>query len=127
MDQGTLKNGNIVAVKKLVMGTSRAKADFATEVKLISNVHHRSILRLLGCSSKGPDLLLVYDYMANGSLDKFLYGKLSISSTHKSLSIFCPCIWVNICCESQLCAERQQNHGGGSSLQVLKLFCTVEW
>lgn len=81
MDQGTLKNGNIVAVKKLVMGTSTAKADFATEVRLISNVHHRNILRLLGCSSKGPDLLLVYDYMANGSLDKFLYGKLSISST----------------------------------------------
>ncbi|KAG5529768.1 hypothetical protein RHGRI_030224 [Rhododendron griersonianum] len=74
--KGTLKNGNIVAVKKLVMGTSTAKADFATEVRLISNVHHRNILRLLGCSSKGPDLLLVYDYMANGSLDKFLYGEM---------------------------------------------------
>ncbi|KAG5529769.1 hypothetical protein RHGRI_030225 [Rhododendron griersonianum] len=71
--KGTLKNGNIVAVKKLVMGTSTAKADFATEVRLISNVHHRNILRLLGCSTKGPDLLLVYDYMENGSLDKFLY------------------------------------------------------
>lgn len=75
MDQGTLKNGNIVAVKKLIMGTSRVEADFATEVKLISNVHHRNLLRLLGCCSKGPELLLVYDYMGNGSLDKFLYGK----------------------------------------------------
>ncbi|KAF7130409.1 hypothetical protein RHSIM_Rhsim10G0182200 [Rhododendron simsii] len=36
--KGTLKNGNIVAVKKLVMGTSGAKADFATEVKLISEM-----------------------------------------------------------------------------------------
>ncbi|KAI8536576.1 hypothetical protein RHMOL_Rhmol10G0268200 [Rhododendron molle] len=74
--KGTLKNGSIVAVKKLVMETSRAKADFATEVKLISNVHHRNLLRLLGCSTKGPDLLLVYDYMENGSLDKFLYGEM---------------------------------------------------
>ncbi|XP_058185406.1 cysteine-rich receptor-like protein kinase 43 [Rhododendron vialii] len=74
--KGTLKNGNIVAVKKLVMGTSRVKADFVTEVKLISNVHHRNLLRLLGCSSKGPELLLVYDYMGNGSLDKYLYGEL---------------------------------------------------
>ncbi|KAF7130804.1 hypothetical protein RHSIM_Rhsim10G0181800 [Rhododendron simsii] len=36
--KGTLKDGIIVAVKKLVMGTSRAKADFATEVKLISEM-----------------------------------------------------------------------------------------
>ncbi|KAH7850413.1 hypothetical protein Vadar_032495 [Vaccinium darrowii] len=74
--KGTLKNGNIVAVKKLIMGTSRVEADFATEVKLISNVHHRNLLRLLGCCSKGPELLLVYDYMGNGSLDKFLYGEM---------------------------------------------------
>ncbi|GFY87619.1 cysteine-rich RLK (RECEPTOR-like protein kinase) 42 [Actinidia rufa] len=73
--KGTLKNGNIVAVKKLAIGSSRAKADFASEVTLISNVHHRNILRLLGCCSKGPELLLVYDCMTNGSLDKFLYGE----------------------------------------------------
>ncbi|XP_057468616.1 cold-responsive protein kinase 1-like isoform X2 [Actinidia eriantha] len=73
--KGTLKNGTVVAVKKLAIGSSRAQADFATEVKLISNVHHRNILRLLGCCSKGPELLLVYDCMANGSLDKFLYGE----------------------------------------------------
>ncbi|XP_072988417.1 cysteine-rich receptor-like protein kinase 2 [Typha latifolia] len=74
--KGTLKNGKIVAVKKLAIAqTSRAKADFQSEVKLISNVHHRNLVRLLGCSSKGLDLLLVYEYMANGSLDKFLFGE----------------------------------------------------
>uniref|UniRef100_A0A0D3HEU9 Protein kinase domain-containing protein n=3 Tax=Oryza TaxID=4527 RepID=A0A0D3HEU9_9ORYZ len=56
------------------METSRAKADFESEVKLISNVHHRNLVRLLGCSSKGSECLLVYEYMANGSLDKFLFG-----------------------------------------------------
>ncbi|KAL7251359.1 hypothetical protein ACSBR1_013241 [Camellia fascicularis] len=72
---GTLKNGNIIAVKKLALSSSRAKADFESEVKLISNVHHRNLIRLLGCSNKGPELLLVYEYMANGSLDRFLYGE----------------------------------------------------
>ncbi|VFQ88141.1 unnamed protein product [Cuscuta campestris] len=62
-------------VKKLAMISSRAKADFDSEVKLITNVHHRNLIRLLGCSSKGEDLLLVYEYMANGSLDKYLYGE----------------------------------------------------
>uniref|UniRef100_A0A0E0EZ24 Protein kinase domain-containing protein n=1 Tax=Oryza meridionalis TaxID=40149 RepID=A0A0E0EZ24_9ORYZ len=52
--KGLLKNGKTVAVKRLtVMETSRAKADFESEVKLISNVRHRNLVRLLGCSSKG--------------------------------------------------------------------------
>lgn len=73
--KGTLKNGKTVAVKRLAIAqTSRAKADFKSEVKLISNVHHRNLVRLLGCSSKGQDLLLVYEYMANSSLNKFIFG-----------------------------------------------------
>uniref|UniRef100_A0A0E0M8W6 Protein kinase domain-containing protein n=1 Tax=Oryza punctata TaxID=4537 RepID=A0A0E0M8W6_ORYPU len=73
--KGLLKNGKTVAVKRLtVMETSRAKADFESEVKLISNVHHRNLVRLLGCASKGSECLLVNEYMANGSLDKFLFG-----------------------------------------------------
>ena len=73
--QGTLKNGTIVAVKRLaITEASRVQASFRSEVKLISNVHHRNLVRLLGCSSKGLELLLVYEYMVNGSLDKFLFG-----------------------------------------------------
>lgn len=80
--QGVLKNGNTVAVKKLMIGESRiAKASFESEVKLISNVHHRNLIRLLGCCNKGPELMLVYEYMANSSLDKFLFGKIHIFST----------------------------------------------
>ncbi|XAR73582.1 Non-specific serine/threonine protein kinase [Bertholletia excelsa] len=67
--KGILTNGNIVAVKRMALASSRVKSDFEIEVKLISNVHHRNLLRLLGCSHRGPELLLVYDYMANGSLD----------------------------------------------------------
>ncbi|XP_052196769.1 cysteine-rich receptor-like protein kinase 2 [Diospyros lotus] len=73
--KGVLRNGNVVAVKKLVISSARAKADFESEVRLISNVHHRNLIRLVGCCNKGPELLLVYDYMANGSLDEFLYGE----------------------------------------------------
>ncbi|PKA48104.1 Cysteine-rich receptor-like protein kinase 2 [Apostasia shenzhenica] len=73
--KGTLKNGKIIAVKKLTMTqTKSARASFLSEVKLISNVHHQNLLRLLGCSGKRQELLLVYEYMANGSLDRFLFG-----------------------------------------------------
>ncbi|KAJ8752222.1 hypothetical protein K2173_003830 [Erythroxylum novogranatense] len=73
--KGTLKNGKLVAVKKLALVQPRkAEADFKSEVTLISNVHHRNLIRLLGCCNKGPELLLVYEYMANSSLDRFLFG-----------------------------------------------------
>ncbi|KAL4577877.1 hypothetical protein LXL04_013992 [Taraxacum kok-saghyz] len=71
--KGTVKGGNIVAVKKLAIGS--AKDNFDSEVRVISNVHHRNLIRLLGCCSKGPELLLVLEYMENGSLEKYLYGE----------------------------------------------------
>ncbi|KAG0490194.1 hypothetical protein HPP92_007057 [Vanilla planifolia] len=77
--KGTLKNGNTVAVKRLAIAQKEStKASFQSEVKLISNVHHRNLVRLLGCCSKSNDLLLVYEYMANGSLDKFLFDHAKI-------------------------------------------------
>ncbi|XP_059078181.1 cysteine-rich receptor-like protein kinase 2 [Cryptomeria japonica] len=76
--KGTLKSGKVVAVKKLSLTHSQltqALKQFAVEVKLIANVHHRNLLRLLGCSTQGPERLLVYEYMQNRSLDKKLFGK----------------------------------------------------
>ncbi|KAL8532317.1 hypothetical protein ACS0TY_008785 [Phlomoides rotata] len=81
--RATLKNGTTVAVKKLNISYSRAKADFESEGRLISNVHHRNLVRLLGCCSKGSELLLIYEYMENGSLDRFLYGDKRGSLTWK--------------------------------------------
>ncbi|KAL1540776.1 cysteine-rich receptor-like protein kinase 2 isoform X1 [Salvia divinorum] len=72
--KANLRNGNVVAVKRLDISYSRAKEDFESEGRLISNVHHRNLVRLLGCCSKGSQLLLIYEYMENGSLDTFLYG-----------------------------------------------------
>lgn len=72
--KGTLQNGHVVAIKKLTLSSGRAKTEFDSEVILISNVHHRNLVRLLGCAKKGAELILVHEYMANGSLDTFLYG-----------------------------------------------------
>ncbi|KAI3747600.1 hypothetical protein L6452_10113 [Arctium lappa] len=69
-----LDDNSIVAVKKLQVHHARVKEEFQNEVMLISNVHHKNLLRLLGWSSEGSDLLLVLEYMPNGSLDRFLWG-----------------------------------------------------
>ncbi|KAL8155614.1 hypothetical protein AgCh_000851 [Apium graveolens] len=73
--KGVLEKGHVVAVKKLATSSSKVKENFESEIKLTSEVNHRNIIRLLGYSRKGPELLLVFEYMENGSLDKFLYGE----------------------------------------------------
>ncbi|XP_028800656.1 cysteine-rich receptor-like protein kinase 2 [Neltuma alba] len=74
--KGTLKNGKVVAVKKLALGQSKQmEKDFESEVKLISNVHHRNLVRLLGCCTKGQERLLVYEYMRNNNVGTFLFGE----------------------------------------------------
>lgn len=65
-----------MAVKKLLVRHGRARVEFDNEVKLMSNIRHRNLVRVLGWSSEGPELLLVLEYMPNGSLDRFLWGKL---------------------------------------------------
>ncbi|XP_076954145.1 cysteine-rich receptor-like protein kinase 44 [Bidens hawaiensis] len=75
--KGTLKNGDTIAIKKTVMTSTRGNIHIVDELKIICNVHHRHILRLVGYCSKGPFLFLIHEHMDNGSLDQFLYGNKS--------------------------------------------------
>ncbi|XP_029149386.1 cold-responsive protein kinase 1-like [Arachis hypogaea] len=74
--KGTLKNGKVIAAKKLFsVQSKKLEDDFESEVKFLSNVHHRNLVRLLGFCKKGQERIIVYEYMTNGSLDKLLFGK----------------------------------------------------
>ncbi|XP_054796812.1 cysteine-rich receptor-like protein kinase 5 [Prosopis cineraria] len=76
--KGALKNGKVVAINKLTFQQfTKMEEDFESEVKLISNVHHLNLVRLLGCCNEGQNKLLVYEYMKNNSLDKFLFEIIS--------------------------------------------------
>ncbi|KAI6691932.1 hypothetical protein NL676_019642 [Syzygium grande] len=68
-----LNRRKVVAVKRLENISSDGDIEFQTEVKIIGRTHHRSLVCLLGYCQDGPNRLLVYEYMTNGSLADLLF------------------------------------------------------
>ncbi|KAI3730903.1 hypothetical protein L1987_62083 [Smallanthus sonchifolius] len=71
--KGVLPDGREIAVKRLYFNNKFRAADFYNEVNMISSVEHRNLVRLLGCSCSGPESILVYEYLPNMSLDRFIF------------------------------------------------------
>ncbi|KAL3010215.1 hypothetical protein AAZX31_07G127800 [Glycine max] len=64
-----------VAVKKVSHESRQGMREFVAEIASIGRLRHRNLVPLLGYCRRKGELLLVYDYMPNGSLDKYLYNK----------------------------------------------------
>ncbi|XP_052184814.1 L-type lectin-domain containing receptor kinase S.4-like [Diospyros lotus] len=74
--RGTLPNTNTqVAVKRISHDSKEGFHEFASEIATLGRLRHRNLVPLLGWYRCGGELLLVYDYMPNGSLDKYIYNE----------------------------------------------------
>ncbi|XP_077244201.1 cysteine-rich receptor-like protein kinase 3 [Tasmannia lanceolata] len=73
--KGILPDGKVIAIKRLLFNTRQWVDDFFNEVNLISRVHHKNLVKLLGCSITGPESLLVYEYVPNKSLHQHLFDE----------------------------------------------------
>lgn len=71
--KGKLEDGREIAVKKLSQSSRQGKREFVNEAKLLARVQHRNVVNLWGYCVHGVEKLLVYEYVANESLDKFLF------------------------------------------------------
>ncbi|MCO5578019.1 hypothetical protein L7F22_031857 [Adiantum nelumboides] len=70
--QGTLANGHVVAMKVASKSNYQGMKEFLNEVDLLSRIHHRNLVELVGyCSDQ--TLVLVYDFMSHGSLYSCLH------------------------------------------------------
>ncbi|OVA15593.1 Protein kinase domain [Macleaya cordata] len=69
-----------VAVKRVSHNSRQGIREFIAEIASMGQLRHRNLVQLLGYCRRKEELLLVYDFMPNGSLDRFLFGKLNSSS-----------------------------------------------
>ncbi|KAK9154342.1 hypothetical protein Sjap_001822 [Stephania japonica] len=73
--RGTLPSTKTqVAVKRVSHESRQGMKEFIAEIVSMGQLRHRNLVPLLGYCRRKGELLLVYDFMPNGSLDKFLFG-----------------------------------------------------
>ncbi|KAL6186549.1 hypothetical protein ACLB2K_042669 [Fragaria x ananassa] len=72
---GKLKDSREVAVKRLYEHNYRRAEHFMNEIEILTHLHHKNLVTLYGCTSRhSRDLLLVYEYIANGTVADHLHG-----------------------------------------------------
>ncbi|GKV43995.1 hypothetical protein SLEP1_g51225 [Rubroshorea leprosula] len=74
--KGTLADGMIVAIKRAQQGSLQGEKEFLTEIQLLSRLHHRNLVSLVGYCDEESEQMLVYEYMSNGTLQDHLSGKI---------------------------------------------------
>ncbi|KAG5549944.1 hypothetical protein RHGRI_015042 [Rhododendron griersonianum] len=76
--RGILPNGQLVAVKQAQTGSLQGGHEFKTEIELLSRVHHKNVVSLVGFCFEQGEQMLVYEYIPNGTLKESLSGKSGI-------------------------------------------------
>jgi serine/threonine protein kinase len=79
---GTVFRGNLsspssdqIAVKKITPNSMQGVREFIAEIESLGRLRHKNLVNLQGWCKQKNDLLLIYDYIPNGSLDSLLYSR----------------------------------------------------
>eukprot|EP00253_Pinus_taeda_P021562 PITA_21562 len=100
---GKLPDAKEIAIKVLSQHSKEELGEFLTEVDLLSRVHHKNLVSLLGyCFATSEEPMLIFEYMSQGSLKDHLHGGLSKLNWKSRLKIAIDAAealqYLHICC-----------------------------
>ncbi|KAK9124866.1 hypothetical protein Scep_013712 [Stephania cephalantha] len=77
--RGMLSTGQVIAIKRAQQGSMQGGLEFKTEIELLSRVHHKNLVGLVGFCFEQGEQMLVYEFMPNGTLRESLSGRSGIN------------------------------------------------
>ncbi|KAJ8429941.1 hypothetical protein Cgig2_017991 [Carnegiea gigantea] len=77
--KGFLADGQIIAIKRSQEGSLQGSREFKNEIELLSRVHHKNLVNLVGFCFDQGEQMLVYEFIPNGTLMDCLSGNLILS------------------------------------------------